>query len=238
MLDGLHRSRDVARRVEDEFKKRLSLSSLRRLLRTAGFRYKRIRRSVRHLRSQADYEFFQGEMSELKILSEQGHIDLFYFDEMGLSRQAVVPYGWQPLGKSSAYVPTTPSGNLTTLAFMSCDQRLRAFTCQGAATADLVVACFDEFAQGLTKPTVVVLDNASIHRSRAFKHKIAQWRKQNLLIQFLPPYCPELNLIEILWKHIKYHWLEVQDFGSAQSLANALDHILTSFGEKYRITFA
>ena len=205
MLDGLHRSRDVARRVGDEFKKRLSLSSIRRLLRTAGFGYKRIRRSVRHLRCQADYEFFQGEMNELKTLADQGHIDLFYFDEMGLSRQAVVPYGWQPLGQSHAFVPATPSGNLTTLAFMSRDHRLRAFTCQGAATAEVVVACFDDFAQGLTQPTVVVLDNASVHRSRAFKNKIAQWRTQNLLIQFLPPYCPELNLIEILWKHIKYH---------------------------------
>lgn len=238
MQTGLHRSRDVARRVGEAFKKSLSMSSIRRLLRLAGFTYKRIRRGVRHLRNQADYEFFQGEMNELKTLADAGGIDLFYFDEMGLSRQAVVPYGWQPRGESRAFVPATPSGNLTTLAFMSRDQRLRAFTCPGAATAELVVACFEEFAQNLTKPTVVVLDNASIHRSRAFKDKIAQWRKQNLLIQFIPPYCPELNLIETLWKHIKYHWLDPQDFSSVQSLTQALDHILTSFGEKYQITFA
>ncbi|MFL9856252.1 transposase [Paraburkholderia madseniana] len=25
---------------------------------------------------------------------------------------------------------------------------------------------------------------------------------------YLPPYSPELNLIEIVWKHAKYHWLD------------------------------
>jgi transposase len=28
-----------------------------------------------------------------------------------------------------------------------------------------------------------------------------------LIIKYLPPYSPELNLIEILWRRIKYTWL-------------------------------
>ncbi|WP_368860940.1 transposase, partial [Desulforhabdus sp. TSK] len=31
--------------------------------------------------------------------------------------------------------------------------------------------------------------------------------KKNLYIKFLPTYSPELNLIEILWRKIKYEWL-------------------------------
>lgn len=227
----------MAQRLTDTFKKSLSIVSLRRLLRSNGLSYKRIRKSLRHLRNQPDYEFFQGEVKTLHALEQTGQIDLFYYDEMGLSRQALVPYGWQPKGASPAFIGATPSGNLTTMAFMSRDNRLRAFTCQGAATAELVVACFEDFAQSLTKPTIVILDNASIHRSKAFLNRIPAWRKQNLLIQFIPPYCPELNLIEILWKHIKYHWLRPQDFLSADSLVQALTQILTSFGENYRITF-
>jgi len=30
-------------------------------------------------------------------------------------------------------------------------------------------------------------------------------RSQALLF-YLPPYSPQLNLIEIVWKHFKYHW--------------------------------
>jgi transposase len=42
----------------------------------------------------------------------------------------------------------------------------------------------------LVKPTVVVLDNASIHRSKLFLSRIADWYRKNRLIQFIPPYCP------------------------------------------------
>lgn len=54
------------------------------------------------------------------------------------------------------------------------------------------------------KKTVVILDNSPIHRSRMFMAKMKEWEEQDVLIFFLPPHSPELNLIEILWKRIKY----------------------------------
>ncbi|WP_415873359.1 transposase [Burkholderia ubonensis] len=27
-----------------------------------------------------------------------------------------------------------------------------------------------------------------------------------MLLFYLPPYSPELNLIEIVWRHLKYRW--------------------------------
>ncbi|MDR2810274.1 MAG: transposase [Tannerellaceae bacterium] len=39
---------------------------------------------------------------------------------------------------------------------------------------------------------------------RQRRSKIQQWLKQDLFIFFLPPYSPELNMIEILWRFIKY----------------------------------
>ena len=56
---------------------------------------------------------------------------------------------------------------------------------------------------------VVVLDNASMHRLASFERKELEWRAQRLYVIFLPAYTPELNLIEILWRKIKYEWLPV-----------------------------
>lgn len=61
----------------------------------------------------------------------------------------------------------------------------------------------DSVAQS-QKKTVVILDNSPIHRSRMFMAKMKEWEEQDVLIFFLPPHSPELNLIEILWKRIKY----------------------------------
>ena len=201
-------------------------------------RYKRIRKSCRHLRDPIAYEFFRGEIQALKARAETGEVDLCYCDEMGVSRQAVVPYGWQPVGKSEAYVPVTPSGNLTTSGFFYEDNRFESYLQEGAISSAMLIACVDDFASRLTKKTVLIMDNASTHTSVLFGNRLREWRKRGLHIQYIPAYCPELNLIECLWKQIKYYWLNPVDFLTATSLRNALECILPQIGTKYCITFA
>jgi transposase len=108
---------------------------------------------------------------------------------------------------------------------------------EGTTNTDAVVAMLDEFVTGLTRKTVVVLDNAPIHRSRKFQAKITSWARRNLLIYFLPPYSPELNLIEILWKHIKHFWLPFDAFLNFQNLKERLSQILSQIGSKWIINF-
>jgi len=55
----------------------------------------------------------------------------------------------------------------------------------------------------------------------------------------LPVYSPELNLIEILWRKIKYEWLPFSAYKGMSWLRNSLNKILKDFGsEKYHIKFA
>jgi transposase len=48
------------------------------------------------------------------------------------------------------------------------------------------------------------MDQATIHTSDKIMEKIEEWKEKNLEIFWLPAYSPKLNLIEILWKFIKY----------------------------------
>ena len=57
----------------------------------------------------------------------------------------------------------------------------------------------------LSQPTVLVLDNASIHQAGLVKAHLAAWAAQGLTLFFLPPYSPELNRIEILWRFCKHY---------------------------------
>ena len=61
-------------------------------------------------------------------------------------------------------------------------------------------AFLDEFdAHTKGEPTIMVLDNASWHKAAALN-----WH--NIQPLYLPPYSPDLNPIERLWKYIKEHW--------------------------------
>jgi transposase len=48
----------------------------------------------------------------------------------------------------------------------------------------------------------MVLDNARIHRAKLIQ-PFLEAHKERLQLVFLPPYSPQLNLIEGLWKWLK-----------------------------------
>jgi len=48
---------------------------------------------------------------------------------------------------------------------------------------------------------VIILDNATIHKSRKVKNYLK--RHSNIHLFYLPPYSPEYNPVELFWKWIK-----------------------------------
>ena len=70
-----------------------------------------------------------------------------------------------------------------------------------------------------------------------FMAKMKEWEEQDVLIFFLPPYSPELNLIEILWKRIKYQWIPFDAYLSVQNLKERLSFVLNNVGKQYDIIF-
>jgi len=102
---------------------------------------------------------------------------------------------------------------------------------------DKAICFMDSFVAQTNKKTVVVLDNSPIHKSKKFMSKIEEWKEKDVLIFFLPPYSPELNLIEILWRRIKYCWIPFDAYAGFQNLKERLDYILNNFGTEYDIIF-
>ena len=121
-------------------------------------------------------------------------------------------------------------------------------------TSEIVIKFLDNYVQKIDKLTVVVIDNAPIHTSKAIGKKIAEWRQKKLEIFWLPTYSPQLNLIETLWRFMKYEWIEVEGrrgfpamtnrlvekeaYSSWKNLVEYVEKVLKGFGTKYTINFA
>lgn len=126
---------------------------------------------------------------------------------------------------------------LNVLGFLTRHQALFPYMLEGRVDTAVVVACFEQFSQHLKKKAYVFLDNASINKSRAFIRHIPKWVKRGLIIKYLPAYSPALNLIEILWRFMKYYWLPFSAYMSFQCLVQSIEDILTRFGTDYTIAF-
>lgn len=123
------------------------------------------------------------------------------------------------------------------LGFLKPNHHLVPYMVEGKVDSAVVVECFEQFSQQIDKRTYVLIDNAPVHRSREFIDQIPKWVKRGLIVKYLPSYAPELNLIEILWRFMKYHWLPFSAYASFQCLLEAVEDILIRFGTDYTISF-
>lgn len=224
-------------KLSQETGKQLSVWTLKRLAQQKKMKWKRIRKSLKAKRDAAAFERAQEEIKVLQAQHAAGEIELRYFDEVGFTLTPCVPYAWQLSGETLA-IPTAHSARLNVLGFYNTDNECASFIVKGRVNSAVVIACFDQFSTTLDKETVVLIDNASVHTSNKFKAQLAAWAKKGLQIKYLPTYSPELNLIEILWRFIKYLWLPFTAYESFKSLRKALQNILDGIGEKYCVTFA
>ena len=139
-------------------------------------------------------------------------------------------------------MPANRSRRINVLGFLKADRPLKSdsltsYIVEESVDSEVVIAVFDDMAEKVEQETWVILDNAPQHTSKAFKGKIKSWEDKGLHLEYLPPYSPELNSIEILWRLIKYQWLGNGVFGTIKCLRNALDEILVSVGVKHMINY-
>ena len=197
----------------------------------------RIKRSVAGKPEPSIYKEKKEELSELKKQEQRGEIDLRYVDETGFCLSSYVPYAWQEKG-DEIVVKTQQSKRLNALGFLNRNNDLEIYLFECSINSDVVIACVDKFCEKLSKKTVLVMDNSSIHRSNMIMDKQKEWSEKGLTIFFLPTYSPELNIIEILWRFIKYNWLKIDAYESWENLVKAVEYIFKNFGEEYIINFA
>lgn len=187
-------------------------------------------------RNQAEFEAKQQQLSQLQCLQEQGFLQLYYYDESGFSLTSALPYAWQKQGKTIE-IPAAKGKRINVAGLINRQADFHYQTHTGHMGSKEVISLLDSFCGKLQQKTVVVVDNAPTHRSKAFMEKVARWQEQDLYIFFLPAYSPELNKIEMLWKKIKYQWLDFNAFLSWQNLQQQLNLILDNIGLKYKFNF-
>lgn len=170
-------------------------------------------------------------------------LDLHFLDESGFAPtlpttytwarakvRARVPYeapqrrrvnvlgAWAPLGSTPRFAYTSRTGKLDSAAFLE-------FVWQDVGGMSTPLG---EVPAGFRRARrcVVVLDNYSVHHSRVVKDALPGLTAAGIELCYLPPYSPELNLIEGLWRHVKHEEMPLRSHTTAAELQAAVDHAL------------
>jgi transposase len=226
----------VLQKVKEEWDVVVSAETIKRILKRLSMSWHRMRRDVFGKPDPLEYKDKKEKLSELKRLEDEGKINLYYLDEAGFCLIPMVPYGWQNIGEYLK-IKSRRSPRLNVLGIMSRKNHLETYVSSQTINSDVVVACIDTFFPTVNKPTYIVADRASIHTSDIVLDKIEEWKERGITIFELPSYSPDLNLIEILWRFIKYQWIEIDAYSSWQTFVTSLEKILREFGQNYVINF-
>ena len=146
----------------------VSITTIKRLCKRAGLVWKRVRKSLKDKRDPPAFAASLERLTELIEREATGAIELYYFDESGFTLVPAMSYAWQPRGETIE-LPASHSKRLNVLGFMNRTSEVQSHVFEGTIDAAVVIACFDAFAKTREKPTVVVLDNASLHTSEGLR---------------------------------------------------------------------
>jgi len=100
-------------------------------------------------------------------------------------------------------------------------------TINSKTTIELLKKCNERYQD--KQNIIIYLDNASYHKSKEVKEYLASQSK--IKLSFLPPYSPNLNLIERLWKFTNEKIINLKYFPTFKEFENRV----TSFFENIEI---
>jgi transposase len=228
--------KNILYKVKEEWDIEVSIETIKRILKNFYMSWHRMRRDVGGEPNPIEYKEKAAQLVELQRLEDEGKINLYYLDETGFSLIPSIPYAWQNIGEYLS-IKSRHSPRLNVWGIMNRHNHLETYVSSQSINSDVVIACIDAFFPSVDKPTVIVVDQSSIHTSDAILDKLEEWQERNITIFELPSYSPELNLIEILWRFIKYKWIEIDAYSSWKNFVTCIEKILKQFGKTYVINF-
>ena len=135
-------------------------------------------------------------------------------------------------------MPSSQGKGLNCFALINRDNDLYFKTTTQSIDSDFILEQFEKLSHRISKETVVVLDNARPHTAKLIQARRPVWERRGLTLFYLPPYSPHLNIAEILWRKLKYEWLEPLDYLSFEHLAYAVRLALAAVGTQLNINFS
>ena len=196
-----------------------------------------MRKRVKGAETAAIYQLKREILGELEVLSEAHKIDLYYADEAAVSLEPCVPYAWQ-FPDEQVSMPSEKGKGVNCFALLARDNRALIETTGENITAHFIFEKFERLSMSVKKLTVVVLDNAAVHRAKIIKEQKAVWQQRGLFLFYLPRYSPHLNIVETLWRKLKYEWLAPTDYATRETLGYAVRLALKAIGTSLHINFS
>ncbi len=134
-----------------------------------------------------------------------GKVHILFYDPVHQLHNTINGKCWQSIGGNNTVVLPSNTGRkrITIMgAINPIDYQFTSITLEGMVDKEVTNVTLKNIRETYNdgKEIVVIMDNAKYNRA----YIVQNYAKElNINIKYLPPYCPNLNLIERVWKFLK-----------------------------------
>jgi len=194
------RTQDIVAYVSKQFKVKYSISGMTELLHRQHYAYKKPKLVPGKADAKAQEEFVKF-YKELK--GTKGANDYIYFmDGAHPQHNCVTAYGWIKKGKFKELKSNTGRKRLNINGAINIEKMSPVVDYSDSINAQSTISLLRKIELRHPDAEVIytICDNARYYRSRKVKEYLEE---SKIKLVFLPPYSPNLNLIERLWKYFR-----------------------------------
>lgn len=147
-------------------------------------------------------EWIENEWPKIQQWTRKNKAILYFEDESGISLTPVVGKTWAPRGKTPIIRVNGLRGGVLAMSAISPTGRVRFRLEKRKINAGVMIEFLKQIGQShKNRKVVVVMDQAPSHTAKKIKSFIDN--QTQLKTFYIPPYSPELNPDEKVWRHLK-----------------------------------
>jgi transposase len=156
---------------------------------------------------------------------------LYFEDESGISLAPVIGKTWAPKGKTPIVRVTGSRGGVLAMSAISPSGRMCFKLEKRRINSDVMIEFLKEIgACHFRRKVGVIMDQAPCHVSKKVRN-FSEDSKQ-IKVFYIPPYSPELNPDEKVWRHLKHVELKDRQSQNKKGLAKEVVKALRKIQKK------
>ena len=167
-------------------------------------------------------QWIQAEYPAIARQAQQEKAEIWFGDESGVRSDYHAGTTWAARGKTPVVRTTGARYRLNMLSAVNRRGKMRFMIEAKGLNADVMCRFLDRLMAGQKRRIFLILDGHPIHKSARLARKVTAFDGR-LRLFLLPPYSPELNPDEGVWREVKGHRLgRAGIFGFADLKSKAL----------------